>query len=172
MSLSKQILESQKLENLDSALGVTRWTAYKKYFPNWETCQTSLHLRFLDQLQRARNRLKRQNRPQEHLEHCYGAWKLVPRTEWVPRFGHTQALAAENRYKEVGPRHANVSRDKEITQSRPRGLAQNAKRAKLTVWSQNLPAYSEGHSHDKGHYCDAAVVLVALQHKNRSLEHC
>ena len=101
------------------------------------------------------------NRPQEHLEHCYGAWKLVLRTEWVPRLGHTQAFAAKNRHREVGPRHANVSRDKEITQSCPRWLAQDAKRVKLTIGSQNLPAYAEGHYHDKDPYCDAAVVLCA-----------
>ena len=74
--------------------------------------------------------------------------------------------------REVGPRHANVSRAKEITQSYPRWLAQDAKRAKLTIGSQNLPAYAEGHYHDKDPYCDAAVVLVAPQHKNRPLEHC
>ena len=65
-----------------------------------------------------------------------------------------------------------MSRAKEITQSYPRWLAQDAKRAKLTIGLQNLPAYAEGHYHDEDPYCDAAVVLVAPHHKNRPLEHC
>ena len=35
-----------------------------------------------------------------------------------------------------------------------------------------MPAYAEGHYHDEDPYCDAVVVLVAPQHKNRPLEHC
>ena len=91
----EQVLDSQKMENLDLAFGVTiarRWTTHKKYLPSWETGPTSLRLRFGDQLQRAHSRFNGQSRPQEHLEHCYGAWKLVPRTEWVPRFVHIQAI--------------------------------------------------------------------------------
>ena len=66
----------------------------------------------------------------------------------------------------------NVSGDKEIAQFRLGWMARNAKGAKLIVWSQNLPAYAKGHYHDEDPYCDAAVVLVAPQHKNRLLEHC
>ena len=100
------------------------------------------------------------------MEHYYGAWTLVPRIDWALRVIHTHAPATETWYVVVAPRHANVSRAKEITQARLRWLTKNATGTKLIVWSQNSPVYAKGHYHDEGPYCDAAVVLVVTQHRS------
>ena len=90
------------------------------------------------------------------------AWTFVPQTDGVPRSSHTQEPVAETRYEEVGPRHANMSQDKEVTQALPRSPTKNATGTKLTIWSRNLSLYVEGNYPDEGPYHDVAVVLVAL----------
>ena len=109
-----------------------------------------------------RNGFAGQGELQEHLEHCYEAWKHVPRR--AHRIIHLQALVAENWYTEVEPRHANRSGDKEITKYQPVG-------SKLTPWLQNLSGYAEGRYGVDGPYYDVAIDLEALYPKSRPLEH-
>ena len=91
------------------------------------------------------------------MEHCYEAWKHVPR--WVHKLIHIQVPVAENWYMEVEPRHANRSGDKEITKYQPMGL-------KLTPWSWKLSGYAEGQYGVDSPYYDAAADLEALQPKS------
>ena len=58
-----------------------------------------------------------------------------------------------------------MTRDKEIAQYRLSWVAQQAKRSKLTDWSQPLPGYAE-----EGPYCDTAAVPVVPQPKSQLLE--
>ena len=159
-TFSEQIPDSQTWEPLDSAFCATtaRWRDnHKKYIPSWEACQKSLRLRFVVQLQEVRSRFDGQSGLQEHLEHCYEAWKHVPRR--AHRLIHIQAPVAENWYTEVEPRHANRSGDKEITKYQPVG-------SKLTPWSRNLSGYAEVQYGVDGPYYDAAADLEALQPKS------
>ena len=114
------------------------------------------------QLQRVCNRFNGQSRLQDHLDHYYGAWTLVPRTDWVPRVSHTQAPAAETQYKEIGPRRATMSQAKEVTQARLRWLIKTTTGTMLTVWLWNLSRYAKGNYPDGGPYHDADVVLVSV----------
>ena len=76
-----QILESQKIETLDSSFRATAarwWIRHKKNTPSWKACQQFLRLRFMDYPQEIQSRFDGKTSPQEHLAQSYDAWKPVP----------------------------------------------------------------------------------------------
>ena len=62
----EQVLDSQKMETLDSTFRATAarwWNGHKKYIHSWEACQKSLYLRFRDQPQEVRSRFNGKTSP-------------------------------------------------------------------------------------------------------------
>ena len=68
--LFAQILDSQKMETLDSTFIATAarwWNGHRQYIHSWEVCQQSLRLRFMDRPQEVRHTFNGKTNPQKNL---------------------------------------------------------------------------------------------------------